>query len=323
MKRLIVAMLGFWVGACSSVDRVQTESAAEPSPDIVNAVSQDPERRRLLGVLKEAPNDQEANDQLAELEGAEDVAFGLIARRENDSGHLVKFFEPKPGRLVIIQRYYQGSVPENRPSTISELWEDVAKGEEMPPALKALDDNQKEALKQRLADGGPEVREPEVPFTFENEPERAHLSGDFAAPSKTLAHVVGDGDHFMDDQLGCSVDNTADIDVSWCWLERSGGWFVWRDPAEGMATALAMFSGNVMTWRVTVDGATSNTTIRPNEIWSVNTCIVYCTPWCWELDTDYGISLLDAEAYVDMWHWGGAIYEDIDMGIWNVWHLGN
>jgi hypothetical protein len=289
----------------------------------VDAVSEDPERRRLLAILRDSPNDQDASNQLAELEGQEDSEFGLIAQGENDQGHLVKFFEPKPGHLLIIQRYYHGSVPENRPTTISELWEDVANGQEMPSALKALDNTQKEAIKQRLADGGPEYREPEGPFTFENEPEDAFPPGHLPAPSKTLAHVTGSGVHFHDDQLGCAVDFTADVNTAWCWLERSGGWFVFRDPAEGMNSALSMFAGNLMTWRTTVDGAVTNTTIRPNEMWSIDVYIGYCTPWCWELDTDYGLQLLDAEAFVDMWHWGGAIYDDLDIGLWHQWDLAN
>lgn len=91
---------------------------------------------------------------------------------------------------------------------------------------------------------------------------------------------------------------------------------------EGMNAALAMFAGNQMTWRTTADGTSTNTTIRPNEMWSISAYVVYCTPWCWELDGKYGQQLLDAEVFVDMWHWGGAIYDDLDMGLWHLWNLG-
>lgn len=127
--------------------------------------------------------------------------------------------------------------------------------------------------------------------------------------SRRLLHVTGSGQHFRDDQYGCPTNATASSEF--CWLERSGNW---RESRKATLTlmVLAMFNGNLMTWKTTVSHNSDVVTVYPGEFWTFHgagplSCFIGCFT---RLERTMTGEILDAEPYVDMWHFGGMWSND-------------
>jgi len=291
------------------------ESIANYDPEVLATLNERSPGRRgeLMQILRYTPDDPQASAELAELDHQGELAFGLVAEVEPGPGRIVKFFEPEPGLVWVREKHgvsessaFVGLGPD---ATAQDLWAHLRGEEEMPKALAAAASREAELLANRYA--------PRAPVNMQqqdDEPAPDHLldHGGLgqplpSSPDDLIEKHAGSAVHFISDHNGCA-GLTSDEIHDWCWVERSGGWKEGRSSAEVMGASLAMFSGNVMTWRNQVGDAVDTATVRPGEHWNTfGRGAFQCVPFCWVSDVKVSSEIKDAEAFVDMWHFGGAI----------------
>jgi hypothetical protein len=292
------------------------QTTARPA-DVASASS--PGRRgELHEILRNDPTDDAAWAELAELDRMEDEAFGLLLEAKAVDGHLVKFFEPVPGRIVVMEKY-TGQRPKERatdgaPPSLEQIWSRVTGGLEMPQVLVEAEERRVRHLAEAEAELLAAEAESPSPADQSAGPSSPIAVGEASDgspnwPGLSLQHVTSSGSHFRDDQDGCDLQSGPVVE-SWCWLNRTGNWFEGFNNVSGHASALAMFGGNLMTWRTKVNSTTHNTTIQPGEFWELhNVAGSFCWPVpliCSMDDDNFSGEILDADVQIDLWHWGGS-----------------
>lgn len=133
----------------------------------------------------------------------------------------------------------------------------------------------------------------------------SHEQSGLANPELRYAHVTSDMLHFRDDQHGCPTNARASS--AFCWLGRSGNWSEVRK-GTAFIMALAMFSGIQLTWQVQSSTNTRVISVFVGEFWLISGSgpkgfFEY-------LPRTFGATILDAENFVDTWHWGGMWTND-------------
>jgi hypothetical protein len=284
-------------------------SAADPEPTgdghVTPETTSQELRAQLMQALVATPNDEEIIASLRELDHQEAVRFGLIAEVTSPDGHVLQFMEPEPGAVVVTERYDLGDVPAaDLTQDVGTLWQTVAPGRSMPPALAKLAQSQLSARAQPVSDV--QITESSV----DGEP-------DLAVEEK---HTTSSGAHFRDAQNGCALLNKQ-VERSWCWLNRSGNWSESKS-AESTAQVAAAYSGVGLTFTVRVgDRSASMTVLSGQAQGAYGNVGSVCNPLCHHPRKTISGSV-SAPTGVN-WHWGGSISGNWGAQLVTPWTLDN
>jgi hypothetical protein len=266
-------------------------------------------REELVRTLEQNPKDSAAREALQQLDEQADIDFGLLHKMEAMDGHEVRFFEPSPGNILVLEKYDLHELERapranetEGPATIDRIWARVAGDAPMPQALVEAQARQvrwvSEAELQAIiaADKAPS-QDGELP------------DAPASVPSEMIEkHVTSDGNHFSGAQNGCGLTGAPRL-AQWCWRNVTGNWGNKMHDITGHSSALAMYAGNLMTWRTRFDDSLHFTTVAPGQFWSWqgtsgSTCALPGV--CWMHDGYWNVELQSADLNVDLWHWGGS-----------------
>jgi hypothetical protein len=281
-------------------------------PEEAKSSSESPDARsELVRRLEQDPNDSAAQEALRGLDEQADVDFGLLHKMAAMDGHEVRFFEPSPGSVLVLEKYTLDQMARaprptqleaNAPASLDQIWTRVAGDSPMPPALVEAQARQVRWVSEAELDSlMASDRTPQEEGVWQP-------PAIVPAEDKVEKHVTNDGNHFTGAQNGCGLTSTPRV-AQWCWTGATGPWHAkWKD-ITGHSSALAMVSGNLMTWRTRFNDSLNHTTVRPGEFWiwqgtSGSTCTLPGV--CWMHDGYWNLELQNADVNVDIWHWGGS-----------------
>lgn len=308
-----VLLLCGQVVACGNAADPQDPTPAVGEPQA--SATSTGRRGELIAAYREQPGNQSIIDELEALDRESREQAGQIMEIEVAPDHVVYVLEPKEGGLLLLEGGKRPATSVvagfdvDSPQPLTRLFAALRPGEALPAVL-AEAEQRHEAGSDADVDALEGESAPAVPMEGAPAPAMAPAA---AGPSVTPQHVTSSGGHFRDDQHGCVI---VDEPVrSFCWLERSGGW---SEPqkATHSTQVLAMFAGDIMTWRL------NNTfkIVRPGDFFvgspiSRKHCpIIPITP-CVLRNMDMISHLADAETFVDMWHWGGSYSQDTNVHV--------